>query len=107
MTWIQSSKSKIDFGWIEKFQFTTKVNEEEKLLTTMIMKPQNAKVTNQSSKQLKLHNEGYNHKYFIQLKIFDWTRKYTAMKDRKIGYYETNCQLNCYPIQFELISQSE
>ncbi len=36
---------------------------------TTIIKPQDAKVNKQSSKQLELHDEGHNHKYFIQLEI--------------------------------------
>jgi hypothetical protein len=42
----------------------------------MIIKPQDAKVNKQSLKQLKLQDKGNN----------DWSSKYTAMKDRKIGY---------------------
>jgi hypothetical protein len=36
---------------------------------TTIIKPQDAKVNKQSLKQLKLHDEEHNHKYFIQLEI--------------------------------------
>jgi hypothetical protein len=36
---------------------------------TTIIKPQDAKVNKQSLKQLELHDEGHNHKYFNQLEI--------------------------------------